>query len=166
MNALVLQHRFDVLNAINEKATSFGLHLVTFFTRLPWLIALIPVFVIGFLYTAISYLPLYVMRKLVTSKTKSILSEIAKLSPRQAMLLHADFEELACGMERVVKNGSGFFILKPVINEIAKMAVQYKKIEISLKQVAYPTSELTEDQKQNLRVAFKSWEERDSIAVN
>lgn len=166
MTILYQENKLDVLNQVQLRIIETANYVAHGLSKLPWIIALIPLFIVGLFMTCVLYLPLLISRKQVTRLTSELIKDIDRMDERNAMLLHSAIEEIRMKFDKF-KSGSGgpdqFFVLRPLVTEINRTAIQYQLAESALLRKAYPNFDkpLTTQQTQTLIQAFKVWRDED-----
>lgn len=163
MSSLALPYRKSpILQAIRaaEPAAEFALvGIVWIGKRLPWLVALIPLIIFGFLYTVIAYYPLKFLRQANSKATDYILNAINQMDERELMELHLEIENSSKRLARITSMTRPFFVFKPLIAEFKLMLHDEQRLERGLFVHLYPDYEqpLSKEQEQELIESFAPW---------
>lgn len=166
MTVLYPENKLDVLNEIQLRIIEAANRVGRGMAKLPWLLALIPLLIVGLAMTSVLYFPLVLARRKVMKLTRAVLEEVDNMGEREAMLIHAGVEEMRRRFDDIKKGPGGpdkFFVFRPLVNEMEKTARQYQAAEEALLRKAYPNFDkpLTPQQTQTLIQAFKVWRDED-----
>jgi hypothetical protein len=145
-----------------EKLAVDGLvWLVSIFSRIPWIFALLLVVTVGLAYTIVCYLPLVWLRRKNRSLLASLLEDLDNVEERDLMEFHLDLEDTVKKLRSVRAKGNSFFVFKPLNSELAKLLDDTNRAERIVFDRLYPDydKELTKEQESELIEAFKPWKE-------
>ncbi|MEK6780732.1 MAG: hypothetical protein AABY93_03445 [Bacteroidota bacterium] len=157
-----------VTNPVEELLVNFTYVVISVFRyieRLPtivmWAVGLFLLITFGLIFTIVFYLPMLWARHSTKNQMNSLIASIDKMSERDAMELHAAVEPLRLRLEDILRNGTSFYVFKPIMNELRKTSYEFLKAEEALFNKAYPNANvpLTKEQERELVTVFKSWKE-------
>lgn len=161
----IYDEKVDALSQVQFRIIKLADTIAVTATKLPWIIALVPLFLLGLIYTSLLFVPVLLARKSVTRLTNALLQDMSFINQREAMLLHAEIEEIRMKLQKFLIRTRSFFIFYPIVNELTLTVREYHRAESALSNIAYPNSNkpLTENQYETYLKAFRNWKDEDSL---
>ena len=158
---LYTKHSIDIINVVENTIS----RIVSAVRFVPWIAGLLILITIGFLIAILLKPFTYYARRKIGKIVDKIINEVDSLSVRDAMEYHSEVEAFRDKLEDDIKDTFGYFVFKPVENDLRKIINSSCNLENKLFHKAYPDYDkpLTAEQNKHLSKVFESWKEEENI---
>lgn len=175
MDALHLQVPTNtiIFHELEKKLGSLSFKLLKSISHLPWLINIIPLFVVGSFVTLILYLPLSISRRKKVRKLMFLNSyDLSKIDEEDddtnqtLLLLHLHLEEEQKALDALINASKSFYVFQPLTNEFIKILEAVTTLKLKIENYCYPdyNKPLTLSEGRELLETLKQWEEEPQSA--